>query len=64
MHGRTCNAAGCSFVPEYVTDDLLALKSMPSPDEPTVLIGLVDETALDRFVGVEKHPLAFPILVC
>lgn len=61
MHGKTCIALGCIFVPEYIVDDLLALKSMPSPDEPTVSIGLVDETALDRFVGVEKHPLAFPI---
>ena len=47
MQGKTDKAVGCSFVPEYIVDDLLALKSMPSPDEPTVSIGLVDETALD-----------------
>lgn len=61
MHGSTDSADGCIFVPEYIVDDLLALKSMPSPLGCTVLTVAFD-IALFADVGVLKQPVAVPIV--
>lgn len=60
MQGKTDKAVGCSFVPEYIVDDLLALKSMPSPLLCVVLTVAI-EIALFSDVGELKQPVAVPI---
>ena len=61
MQGKTDKALGCNLLPLYTVEDLLALKSIPSPLGCTVLTVAFD-IALFSDVGELKQPVAVPIL--